>query len=46
MEDSSLNDQGDMLDRIKQFVAEELEPISLKVEDEGRIPVEIVDKMR
>jgi len=46
MEDSSLNNQGDMLDRIKQFVVEELEPISLKVEAEERIPDEIVDKMR
>lgn len=33
-------------DRIKQFVAEELEPISLLVESEGRIPDEIVSRMR
>jgi len=33
-------------DRIKQFVAEELEPISLLVESEGRIPDEIVNRMR
>jgi len=46
MEDSGLNDQGNMLDRIKRFVAEELEPISLKVEEEGRIPDEIVNRMR
>lgn len=46
MEDSDLSDQGDMLDRIKQFVAEELEPISLKVEEEERIPAEIVNQMR
>ncbi len=46
MEDSDLNDQGDMLGRIKQFVAQELEPISLKVEEDGRIPDEVVDKMR
>ena len=46
MEESSLNDQSDMLGKIKQFVAEELDPISLKVEKEGRIPDEIVDKMR
>jgi len=46
MEESGLNDQGAMLDRIKQFVAEELEPISLKVEKDGRIPHEIVNRMR
>jgi len=46
MQDSSPSNQGDMLDRINQFIAEELEPISLKVEAEGRIPDEIVDKMR
>jgi acyl-CoA dehydrogenase len=46
MEESGLNNQGDMLDRIKRFVAEELEPISLKVEEEGRIPDEIVNRMR
>ena len=33
-------------DRVKQFVEEELEPISLQVEKEGRIPPEIVDRMR
>lgn len=33
-------------DRIKQFVAEELEPISLLVESEGRIPDVIVNRMR
>jgi len=33
-------------DKIKQFVAEELEPISLKVEQEERIPAEVVEKMR
>jgi acyl-CoA dehydrogenase len=46
MEESSLNDRSDMLGKIRQFVAEELEPISLKVEKEGRIPDEIVNKMR
>ena len=46
MEDSGLNDQGNMHDRIKRFVAEELEPISLKVESEGRIPDDIVNRMR
>lgn len=33
-------------DRVKQFVEEELNPISLQVELEERIPEEIVDKMR
>ncbi len=46
MEDSIPNDRIDIHDRIKQFVAEELEPISLKVENEGWIPDEIVSKMR
>ncbi|MEE4265924.1 MAG: acyl-CoA dehydrogenase family protein [Desulfobacteraceae bacterium] len=31
---------------VKQFVEEELNPISLQVEKDGRIPPEIVDKMR
>jgi len=33
-------------DRVTQFVEEELNPISLQVEKDGRIPPEIVDKMR
>jgi acyl-CoA dehydrogenase len=35
-----------MLSTVKRFVERDLEPISRKVEEEGRIPVEIVDKMR
>ena len=34
------------LDRIKKFVQEELNPISLQVETSGEIPEEIVEKMR
>jgi acyl-CoA dehydrogenase len=33
-------------DSVTQFVEEELNPISLQVEKDGRIPPEIVDKMR
>jgi len=33
-------------DRVKQFVDEELNPISLQVETSGQIPAEIVEKMR
>jgi acyl-CoA dehydrogenase len=32
--------------KVKQFVEKELDPISLQVEEEGRIPSEIVDRMR
>jgi len=46
MDESGRNNQGDILDRVKRFVAEELEPISITVEKEGRIPAEIVNKMR
>lgn len=46
MEESGHNNQGDIHDRVRQFVAEVLEPISIKVEKEGRIPEEIVNKMR
>ena len=35
-----------MRNRVKQFVAEELNPISLQVETTGEIPQEIVEKMR
>jgi acyl-CoA dehydrogenase len=35
-----------MRDRVRQFVEEELNPISLQVETSGEIPQEIVDKMR
>jgi len=43
---SGRNNQGDIIDRVKKFVAEELEPLSLKVEKNGRIPDEIVNRMR
>ena len=46
MEESGRSNQGDILERVKKFVAQELEPISLQVEKEGRIPDEIVNKMR
>jgi len=46
MEASGRNNQADILERVKQFVTAELEPISLKVEKEGRIPEKIVNKMR
>ena len=35
-----------ILDKVKHFVAEELEPISLQVENTGEIPAEIVARMR
>ena len=35
-----------MRDRVKQFVEEELNPISLQVETSGEIPEVIVEKMR
>ena len=35
-----------MRDRVRQFVEEELNPISLQVETSGEIPPEIVEKMR
>ena len=35
-----------MRDRVKQFVEEELDPISLQVETSGEIPEVIVEKMR
>ncbi len=38
--------EKEIRDRVKQFVEEELNPISLQVELEERIPEEIVDKMR
>ena len=39
-------EEQEIRDRVKQFVEEELDPISLQVEEEGRIPPEIVDRMR
>jgi acyl-CoA dehydrogenase len=35
-----------ILDKVKRFVAQELDPISLQVEKTGEIPEEIVEKMR
>ena len=35
-----------VIDTIKRFVKQDLEPISRQVEDEDRIPEEIVQKMR
>jgi acyl-CoA dehydrogenase len=35
-----------MCDRVRKFVGEELNPISLQVETSGEIPQEIVEKMR
>ena len=40
------DDQLLMRDKVKQFVEEELNPISLQVETSGEIPPEIVEKMR
>ncbi len=46
MDDSIPEEQLVFHNKIRQFVAEELEPISLKVEKDGWIPDEIVSKMR
>ena len=46
MDDSIPEEQLVFHNKIRQFVAEELEPISLKVDKDGRIPDEIVSKMR
>ena len=46
MADQISSKEQKMQDRVKQFVEEELNPISLQVEKEGRIPPEIVEKMR
>ncbi len=46
MEFSIPAEQLVMRDRVKKFVAEELNPISLQVETSGEIPQEIVAKMR
>jgi acyl-CoA dehydrogenase len=40
------DEEQKMRTRVTQFVEEELNPISLQVEKEGRIPPEIVEKMR
>ena len=46
MEVSIPNDLQKLRSRVKQFVEEELNPISLQVETSGEIPQEIVEKMR
>ena len=46
IEDTILNKELVYRDRIKKFVHEELNPISLQVEKSGEIPEVIVDKMR
>jgi len=46
IEDSILKEELVLRDRVKQFVEEELNPISLQVETSGEIPAEIVEKMR
>ena len=46
MEDSNPNEPQVILDQVKRFVAEELTPISLRVEKTGEIPEAIVEKMR
>jgi acyl-CoA dehydrogenase len=46
MEDSTPDDKFAMHEIVKQFVEEDLEPVSLKVEADGHIPDEIVTKMR
>ena len=46
MEDLIPKEELLYLDRIKKFVQEELNPISLQVETSGEIPEEIVEKMR
>ena len=46
MEDQTSDSEQKLRTKVKQFVEEELNPISLQVEKEGRIPPEIVEKMR
>jgi acyl-CoA dehydrogenase len=46
IEDSISNKELVLRDRVKQFVDEELKPISLQVETSGEIPEVIVEKMR
>ncbi len=45
MENQIPDEEHKIRNRVKQFVAEELNPISLQVEKEGRIPPEIVEQM-
>lgn len=46
IEDSIPKEELVLRDRVKQFVEEELNPISLQVDNSGEIPAEIVEKMR
>ena len=46
MEDQVSDKEQTMQRKVKQFVEEELNPISLQVEASGEIPQEIVEKMR
>ena len=46
MEDQVSDEEQKMRTRVKQFVEEELNPISLQVETSGEIPPVIVEKMR
>ena len=46
MENQIPDEEQKIRTRVKQFVEEELNPISLQVEKEGHIPPEIVEKMR
>jgi acyl-CoA dehydrogenase len=46
MEDSIPKEELVLRDRVRRFVEEELNPISLQVETSGEIPEVIVDKMR
>jgi acyl-CoA dehydrogenase len=46
MEDTIPNKELVYRDRVKKFVEEELNPISLQVETSGEIPEVIVEKMR
>ena len=46
MEDQISDKEQIMRHKVKQFVAQELNPISLQVETTGEIPPEIVEKMR
>ena len=46
MEVSMTDGPQAILDQVKRFVEEELNPISLQVETTGEIPPEIVEKMQ
>jgi acyl-CoA dehydrogenase len=46
VENQISDEESKMREKVKQFVEEVLNPVSQQVEKEGRIPPEIVDKMR